>query len=94
MSRWSYIVVAFQAFIQATLKGRMDQMLILYFAMQTLKCIGLYKVSLPANAQIVVSQIQKTVDFDMLSLKQFKMITMAIQEKVEGTKFVDRFIRI
>ena len=49
------MVVALQALIQAFLKGRMDQMLILYFAMQTLKCIGLYKVSLPANAQIVVS---------------------------------------
>jgi len=49
-------------------------MLILFFTMQLLKCIVLYGIPLPGNARIVVIQVRKTVNFELLSLKHLMVI--------------------
>ena len=49
-------------------------MLILFFTMQLLKCIVLYGIPLPGNARIVVTQVRKTVNFELLSLKHLMVI--------------------
>ena len=70
-------------------------MLILFFSMQLLKCIYLYDIQLPANANIVVTQVKKTVDFELLSLKHFLVIIEAFRgKKDEDSKLVERYEKL
>ena len=47
----------------------MDQMFNLFLALQLVKVFLIYQLEMPANAVIILQQIKKIVDFEMLKPK-------------------------
>ena len=49
------------------LKGTLNQMLSLYFAIQLICYLKIYAIQFPANVDIILTEFTKTIEFDILN---------------------------
>lgn len=56
-----------QLIAQLLLKGAIRQILSLYFAVQFICYLKIYAIQFPANADILITEFTKTIEFDILN---------------------------